>query len=328
MMQRYLPRTLVTGFLAGALLLGLVLLVPSCGSKGHAPLLVGTNVWLGYEPLFLARQLGHLPQQEVRLLEFTSNTDSLHAFRQGILDAAALTLDEALLLAQQGLDFQVVLVMDISHGADAILAQGDIEDFDDLKGCTIGVENTAVGAYMLSRALEMHDLTSDDVTITPMEIYEHEQGFLEGNVDAVVTFEPVRSRLLQQGARQLFDSSQIPQEIVDVLIVRRDVLDTKRYHVKKLLSAWFQALDYLQANQSEAIKRMTARLDLSSSEIITALAGLRFPSRAQNSVLLDRGTQSLAASGTKLAKVMLRNGLLAEDVAVPPLLNNRLMGEL
>mgnify|MGYP000650335553 CR=1 FL=1 len=36
-------------------------LLSACGARYEAPLTVGTNTWTGYEPLYLARDLG-LPQ--------------------------------------------------------------------------------------------------------------------------------------------------------------------------------------------------------------------------------------------------------------------------
>ena len=40
----------------------------------------------------------------------------------------------------------------------------------------------------------------------------------------MVTYEPVRTKLKSAGARQIFDSSLIPGEIVDVLVVRTSYL--------------------------------------------------------------------------------------------------------
>ncbi|MBU0680434.1 MAG: ABC transporter substrate-binding protein [Proteobacteria bacterium] len=300
----------------------------SCGREPQHPLLIGTNVWLGYEPLFVARSLKYFTPQEVRLLEFTSNTDSIHAFRHGALDAAALTLDEALLLAQDGIDFKVVLVLDISHGADAIVGQANSKTFPDLKGLKIGVENTAVGAYMLARALEIHDLQAKDVTMVPLEIFEHEKAFTKGTVDAVVTFEPVRSKLLAKGGNILFDSSEIPGEIVDVLIVRSDRLAQNREHLSKLLRGWFSTLDYLQENQADALHRMTPRLALPPAELRAALAGLRFPSLADNLHFLQGGPEGLVNSGTRLSEIMVRSGLLKKQVPIAPLLTTDLLREI
>ena len=153
-----------------------------------APLKIGTSVWPGYEPLFLARDLGYYENSPVRLVEYTSATQVIRAYRNSAIQAAVLTLDEVLLLVEDGLDPRVVLVMDISHGGDVIIAKPEIKSLSEIRGHKVGVENTALGGYFLTRALETVGLKSSDVGIIFSEVDEHETMFLKGDFDAVVTF--------------------------------------------------------------------------------------------------------------------------------------------
>jgi NitT/TauT family transport system substrate-binding protein len=89
---------------------------------------VATNAWVGYEPLLLARDLGHFDAANLRLLELTSNSGSLMALASGQTEAAALTLDELLVAREGGLDLQVLMVFDESAGADVVMARPDISD--------------------------------------------------------------------------------------------------------------------------------------------------------------------------------------------------------
>ena len=107
------------------------------------PLAVGTNVWPGYEPLYLARNLGYY-NDSIRLVEYSSATEVLRAIRNKLIDVATLTLDEVLLLRQSGVDVRSVLVTDISNGGDVIVARPGIETLADLKGRKVGVESTAL----------------------------------------------------------------------------------------------------------------------------------------------------------------------------------------
>ena len=92
----------------------------------HQPepvLRVASIVFPGYEFMFLARELGLLPAAEVRLMEMRSSTDVISAIGSGRLEAAALTLDEMLTARANGADLRVILVFDISQGADVVLAK-------------------------------------------------------------------------------------------------------------------------------------------------------------------------------------------------------------
>jgi hypothetical protein len=61
------------------------------------------------------------------------------------------TLDEVLLLAEDVPDVRVVLVLDVSQGADVILGRPEIARFDELRGRRVGYEATALDAFMLAR---------------------------------------------------------------------------------------------------------------------------------------------------------------------------------
>lgn len=117
----------------------------ACGPRYEPPLAVGTNTWTGYEPLYLARDLGLHDGLPVRLVELGSTTQSMDALRTGQLGMAGLTLDEALTLAQEGIALKVVWVMDVSSGADALVVRPGLADLSDLRGSKVGVEQTAVG---------------------------------------------------------------------------------------------------------------------------------------------------------------------------------------
>lgn len=307
------------------LLTGIVILLTvqglaGCTPEPPEPLRVGTNLWAGYEPLYLARDLGYLHGQPVKLVEYPSATEVIRAYRNGVLEAAALTLDEVLMLVDRGMAPRVVLVMDVSHGSDAIVGRAELRGLEDLRGRRVGAENTALGAYVLSRALELAGLSPADIELVPLGIHEHVAAFEAGRVDAVVTFDPERSRLLAAGARQLFDSSQIPGEIVDVLAVRPEVLARRGEALRGLLKAWFRALDYLSTRREDALRRMVARQGVAPSALDKALQGMVIPTPAQNLAMLGGESPALASTARRLTAVMRERGLLAGPVDTTQLL--------
>lgn len=61
-----------------------------------APLRIASNLWPGYQPLYLAHDLGWLDHDAVRLIELLSATDCMQALIAGTVEGAGLTLDEVL----------------------------------------------------------------------------------------------------------------------------------------------------------------------------------------------------------------------------------------
>lgn len=301
--------------LGGRAWLGVLLIclsLSACSFDYSESLRVGTNLWVGYEPLYLARSIGALPDNSVRLVELPATTDVIHALRSQTLEAAALTLDEVLSQLADGVDLRVVLVMDYSDGGDVLIGHDTVSRLEELRGHRIGYENSAVGALMLDAALEAGHLTPGDITLVPLTPDQHVAAFLSGRVDAVVTFEPARTQLLEHGATVLFDSSRIPGRIIDVLAVRGDVADTQPKQVQALLDGWFRALAYMQVERSSAVSQMSIRHQITPEIFAVSLSGLRFVGLEENRQLLAALEPGLQQRADALARLMVQRGLLPD----------------
>ncbi len=290
----------------------LVLIALSGCSPDEPPLRLGFFTWPGYEPFALAAELG-IYEGPVRIVEYSSATQVLRAFRNCDIEAAGLTLDEVLLLAEDVPDLRVVLVLDVSHGADVILGRPDITRFAALRGRRVGYEATALGAYMLARALEVHGMSAAEVIPVSVQVDEHEAAFRGGRVDAIVTFEPHASRLLAEGARPLFDSTRIPGEIVDVLAVQGDTLENHGPAVDDLVRAWFTTLNYIESNPERAGRSFAKGLGLSPAQALALFKRLPLQGEQENRRLLAADPPGLSAAAVRLERVMLTNGLLRKE---------------
>ncbi len=297
----------------------LSLAVSGCGRQEDR-LRVGANVWPGYEPMFLARSLGYYDGHPIQLVGFSSAAEVIRAYRNGLIEVAALTADEVLLVAEtQPLEHRIVLVCDASRGADVLLAKPEFETVAQLKGRRVGVETTALGAYMLARALERGGLAANDVTTVAVPLLKHVAAYKAGDVDAVVTFEPNRSRLLAEGARNLFDSSQIPGEIVDVMLTRRKLSESQNRTLGVFVSGWFRALDYLRENPKDAAARIAVRESVTPQQFLESLQGLDLTDRAANQRLLGSRPGNLGETLGHLSDVMLNQKILSRAMAQPVL---------
>jgi NitT/TauT family transport system substrate-binding protein len=300
----------------------------ACTPAPEAPLVVASNDWIGYRPLYLAQHRNRLDKHTARLLQLTSASEVLRKFRNGVIHVAALTLDEALLLKQDGIDIKIIMMMDVSNGADAIVAHKKATDMNALRGKTIGVEKSAVGAYLLSRALEAANLSTRDIHIQPVEFGEHRNMFITGKVDAVVTFEPVRSHLLKQGAHVVFDSRQIPGEIVDVLVVSSEYLRQHADKLRSLMSAWFDTLHFMSTQRDQAVRYLAPLSNLSEESYLNAIQGIHFPGYRENLQFFTADKSDLYHTAEKLQAVMYSQQLLRKTVVPETLFDSTLLKQL
>ena len=261
--------------------------------------------------MFLARSEGWLPNEAIRLVETSSASQSIAALAQGHVQAAALTLDEVLRVRAEGLALTIVLVFDVSAGADVVVARPEIRRLADLRGKVIGAETSALGALVLTKVLNLAELQPSDVKIRQISLEGHFDAWRSGQLDALVSYEPTVGRLLAAGAHRLIDSRQFPETIFDVLAIRQDALERHAGAVKTLIGAHFRGLRQLRQNPQDTAYRVGGHLGLPGDDALQAFHGLHLPGLAQNKSLLA-GNGSLAAVGRELSSLMLAGGLLSK----------------
>jgi NitT/TauT family transport system substrate-binding protein len=271
----------------------------------------------------LAQTLGYYDDSSIRLVEMTSASDVLHAMRSGSLDGAGLTLDEALVLMEEGADLKVIAVMDFSEGGDVLLAKPEIQSLADLKGKRVAVEYTAVGAIMLDSALEKAGLTVEEIDVVHCPHNQHFEMF--DQVDAVVTFEPVVTQLQKKRAKTLFDSTEIPDRIIDVLVVYGHALESNPEGIRKLLAGYFRATKRLHDQPETCYPMIAPRLGLPATEVAEAYAGIRIPSLKENRQLLQGAPSPLTQNANELANFMAKRKLLSSPVALNDLTSTKFL---
>ena len=127
------------------------------------------------------------------------------------------------------------------------------------------------------------------------------------------------------GARVIFDSSQIPDRIVDVLVVHAEVADSQPDSIKRLIEGYFRAREHLAAEPEDAARRMAARLGLSGSEVLRSFEGLILPDLEANQALLSGPTASLQQTAVELGEFMLERGFLSSRITVEDLTDGRFL---
>ena len=272
------------------------------------PLRTGSIVFPGYEMVFMARDLGLLDGQLVRLIEMPSNTDTLRALASGQLEAAHLTLDECISARAEGLDLRVLAVLDISAGADAVYSRRPMT-LADLAGKRIAVEDSAVGATVLGALLEAAQLRPDQVIKVTTTLPRTGRDFAGGRADVVITAEPWASQIEAAEGHRLFDSTAMPGRIVDVMVAHAQALQQQPDAVRHLVDAHFSGLAHWQAHRDDAARRLAPRLELAPEQVPAAFRGLELPDRPRNLELLSDGGQ-IDATARLLQQDMLRLGLM------------------
>ncbi|TIW25775.1 MAG: taurine ABC transporter substrate-binding protein, partial [Mesorhizobium sp.] len=155
---------LMTAVSAG--LLGLGLAAPADAGA----IRLGMTTWVGYGPLFLARDLGYFKEAgvDVDLKVIEESALYMAAVAGGDLDGAASTVDELMKYRSDDLCFKYVVALDDSHGGDGVVTQADVKSLKDLKGQPVALNEGSVSEFWFNVLLKKEGMTEDDVSITNM----------------------------------------------------------------------------------------------------------------------------------------------------------------
>lgn len=307
----------------------LLVVAVACGltSPRPRPLLLGLSDWPGHAPFYAAAKLGHYAPAPVEIKGFSSNFDRNRAFVQKRLDVLATPLFDALRIADEGVPLKVVLLFDYSSGGDGIVSRKEIAEVRDLKGKKVSAELGAITHFVLLSALGRAGLAESDVEIVNLSVPEAATAFAQGKLDAATLWDPHLSKQASaEGAHRLFTSKEIPGQVIDVLIVHKDVVEQRPDDVRRIVQGWERTLAAWRARPAELEAIMAAEMGRKPEELRVDFGGLELLDVAKNRELFALGPEderSIWRSYATTVAFMTRHQLLkrpapdAKDVLDP-----------
>jgi NitT/TauT family transport system substrate-binding protein len=291
------------------------------------PLRIALIRWPPFEFLHLAQEKGYFAEEgvEVRLIEFVAVNDTQRAFEHDKIDGGTFSLFQVLQNRDQlTRKMQIPLVIDFSDGADLLMANPKIADVRSLRGHRVGVGLGPLDIFFLTRALELHGMTLEDVSLVYVRTADMADALREGKVDAVTAYPPNSTEIEHAGAaRTIFTSSRIPGEIVDVLALDEAVVRKRPDDVAALIRAFYRAVRFAQEHPEEAWEIMAARERVTPEEFRAALqTGITLVPLADQQKFLGRNS-SLTGVAARVSQVLKDKGLLSGVHADRDLLSDR-----
>jgi NitT/TauT family transport system substrate-binding protein len=313
---------LARALLAAAAILGLA----SCSSY-EPPLRIALIRWPPFEFLHLAQEKGYFAEEgvEVRLIEFVAVNDTQRAFEHDKIDGGTFSLFQVLQNRDQlTRKMQIPLVIDFSDGADMLMARPDIADVRALRGRRVGATLSPLDIFFLTRALEMHGMTLHDVSLVYVRQGDMAEALRKGTVDAIAAYPPNTTEIENAGiAHQIFSSSRIPGEIVDVLALDEEVVRQRPDDVAGMIRAFYRAVQFAQEHPEEAWQIMAARERVTPEEFRSSLqTGITLVPLADQQKFLGKGS-NLPGVAVRVSQVLKDKGLLSGVHADHDLLSER-----
>jgi NitT/TauT family transport system substrate-binding protein len=241
---------------------------------------VGWSIYAGWTPYYYMNKAGILRKWAdkygitIKVQRF-DYAPSLDAFVAKNIDACAMTNMEALdMPAASGVPTTVLLIGDYSNGNDALLVRNGLQ-LKDLPAKKLLLVQKTVSEYLFDRAMTIGGMREQIKKVRLVNTSDSDiaTAFIgDTGANAVVTWKPMVSQILKQkGVTSLFNSSQIPGEILDLTVVRTDVMNrpdgSGQKFAKALSGAWYEMLAQM-ATQGAAGDKVLAAIAEGSQDTL------------------------------------------------------------
>lgn len=279
---------------------------------------VAWSIYVGWMPWGYANDTGIVKKWadkyglKIEVTQFNDYVESMNQYTAGAFDAVTLTnMDGLSIPAAGGVDTTAVIVGDFSNGNDAVILK-DKDKLADIKGQNVNLVEFSVSHYLLARALESIGSSERDVKVVNTSDADMVAAYKTPDVTAVVTWNPLVSSILEdKTAKNVFDSSKIPGEIIDLMVANTDVLKDNPDFGKALAGIWYDTMKVMTADSAEGKAARTAMGAASGTD----LAG--FEAQMAATKLFDKPADALAfTTSPNLSKTMdsVRNFLFAKGL--------------
>ncbi len=92
--------------------------------------------------------------------------------------------------------------------------------------------------------------------------------FTTPDVEVVITWNPLVSAILAEpDATVVFDSADIPGEIIDLMVVNTDTLAANPNFGKALVGAWYEAMALMSSDTPEGTAALTAMAEAAGTDL-------------------------------------------------------------
>lgn len=284
----------IAGLILSAALAATALATPAAAEK-KTDFKVCWSIYVGWMPWGYLADSGIMKKWAdkygitVEITRINDYVESINQYTAGGFDGCSMTNMDALSIpAGGGVDTTALIVGDFSNGNDAVILK-DKTTLADIKGQSVNLVELSVSHYLLARGLDGVGLSEKDITVVNTSDADMVAAWGTADVTSVVTWNPLVSEILAMpGANKVFDSSQIPGEIIDLMVVNTETLADNPEFGKALVGAWYEVMGLMTSGTPEGQAAKEAMAEASGTD----LAG--FDSQLASTKLFDKAADAAA----------------------------------
>ena len=223
---------------------------------------------------------------KVNLFLFDSGAEVNRAFASGSIDIGFIGTSPASIGIANQLGYEVIWFADVIGSAEtlAVREDSDIHTVSDIVGKKVATPFASTAHFSLQHAMSLNGVDPAQVELYDMQPDDIYAAWIRGDIDAAYVWDPVLSRLYENGGKSLIDSAQLAEQGVitaDLVVANKEFADRYPGVVTRYVKALMSAVDLFDSDQDKAVSEMAEALDISAEDVKTQVAGFIYPSGKQ-----------------------------------------------
>ncbi|MCI4666187.1 MAG: putative urea ABC transporter substrate-binding protein [Neomegalonema sp.] len=235
---------------------------------------IAWSIYVGWMPYGYMQDSGIMKKWadkygiEVEIVKINDYIESINQYAAGGFDGVTATnMDTLSIPSGGGVDTTALIIGDFSNGNDALLIKGE-GDIASLKGKKVNLVELSVSHYLLARGLAKAGMSEKDLTVVNTSDADMAAAFASDDVVAAVTWNPIVAEIAKMpGVTKILDSSDIPGEIIDLLVVNTKTLKDNPKFAKAVVGAWYETMALMASDTPEGKAARTEMAKASGTDL-------------------------------------------------------------
>ena len=235
---------------------------------------IAWTIYVGWMPWPYAADAGIVKKWgdkygiKINVTQINDYVESINQYTAGKFDGVTVTNMDALTIpAAGGVDSSAIIMGDFSNGNDGVVLKKG-KTLADIKGQQINIVELSVSHYLLARGLASVKLKEKDIKTVNTSDADIVAASKSADATAIVTWNPQLLEVkAEPGATLVFDSSKIPAEIEDLMVINTATLKDNPELAKALVGIWYETIGLMKDPGEKGKPAREAMAKLSGTDL-------------------------------------------------------------
>lgn len=267
-----------------------IIFLTSCVDDKKDKLIVVTSNWIGYTPLFYAREKGLLDKLNIQLLSVVSLSESLYTYKSKNADVFLGTQYEYQETFKRDNQVVPIILLNKSDGGDVVMSNLTLEEIKkEDKQIDVFLELSSINSLVFDDFITKHNIKNKN-----FNYINKDQSFIAQqkefkNPTIVISYNPYNITLEKNGLKTLESTKDnIDILIVDAMFTTNNILIKYKDELKELKKIIDIAIDDLQKDEKAYYDLIKDYLyDTSFEEFQKSLSNIKWINKNIDQNILD-----------------------------------------